>query len=152
FWVREHPLGATVSLPDPVEVGQSTPLQFSHYAAHRFLWGVYAGPDGQAAGEFLFGPADAAGDTAASLTLPDLGSGPYYIATPYDWGEASFGVIEPTATPTATATKSPLPTATKRPRPTATKRPRPTATPTKSPAKRAKCKNGKKRKNGKCKR
>lgn len=157
FWVREHPDSATISLPGTVQVGESTPLQFTHYTAHRMLWGVYAGRDGKAGGEFLIGPTDAAGDISTALTIPDLGPGPYYIATPYDWGEASFAVVEPTATPTATATatNTPLPTATRRPRrtatptPRATHRPKPTATRT---ASKTSCKKGRNKRGRRCKR
>jgi hypothetical protein len=157
FWVREHPNSATISLPGTVQVGQRVPIQFTHYSANRMLWGVYAGHDGAAAGEFLVGPTDAAGDVPASLTIPDLGPGPYYIATPYDWGEASFDVIEPTVTPTSTATSTatPVPTATKRPRPTTTPKPtatrRPKPTPSKASSKTV-CKKGKNKRTRKCKR
>lgn len=122
YWVREHPASSTISIADPVEIGQPVSIEFTDYPAQRVLWGIYAGSDGQAAGEFLIGPTNASGTAGGTLSFPDLGNGPYYIATPYDWGESTFEVIEPTptATPTATATSTPRPTATKRPRPTPT--------------------------------
>lgn len=126
FTVREHPASARVTLtsPDPVQPGQTAALRFQDYGQDRYLWGVVTGPGGT--DEFLVGPTDIQGALAAQVTVPDLGAGRYYLATPYDWGEASFDAVEPTPTATATATSTPRPTA--RPKPT----PKPTAKPTRT--------------------
>ncbi|HZU13495.1 MAG TPA: hypothetical protein VFB58_11695 [Chloroflexota bacterium] len=108
---REHPGSAAITVPAAVPAGASVPVAFSQYAPGRYVWGVYAGPNGQPVGEFLVGPTDEGGRVKAALSFPYLGNGTYYIATPYDLGETTFTVIPPTptATPTATVTPTPRP-------------------------------------------
>lgn len=118
FETREHPVSAAISADQPVVLGDPASVHFVFYQGGRYLWGVYADANGAVGGEFLIGPTDPSGALDAKLILPDLGPGPYYIATPYDWGETSLQVVEPTATATATAIR----TATPRPKPKHTKK------------------------------
>lgn len=112
FVTREHPGSPAITLPPAVPADTAVPVTFTDYAADRYIWGVYAGPNGSEAGEFLVGPTDAGGRTDASLTFPYLGTGTSYLATPYDWGETTFTVLAPPPTATATATPTMTPTAT----------------------------------------
>jgi hypothetical protein len=136
FTVREHPNSALIALlgDQPAQPDQAERIQFQHYVQGRYLWGVVTGPDGIPASEFLLGPTDTQGEVIAALSLPDRGAGTYYLATPYDWGELSLDVVEPTATvtPTATSTPRPTPKPTSRPKPTS----KPTATPVRKPVKK----------------
>jgi hypothetical protein len=135
FTVREHPACSQISVDQPVILGRYTWLHLAAYAANRYVWGVYAAPDGTVAGEFLMGPTDSRGDALTAFTFSGTTIGQYLIATPYDWGESSFMVESdtptPSATPTATATATPTVTPTPSPtaRKSATHRVKPTATP-----------------------
>lgn len=138
FAVREHPAGPNISVRQPLQWGQQTWLTFTGYQPGRFLWAVYAGMDGSVLGEFLLGQADEGGGLNALIAFPDLPSGRYLFATPYEWGETNFVVQAPTPTATLTPTATETPTATA----TATA----TATPTRKPVSHRKCtkKHGKK--------
>lgn len=136
FAAREHPSSATLTAEDSVMSGQPLSVRFTLYRPDRYLWGIYAPGDGPATGEFLAGPTSMSETADATLALGQLTAGTYYLATPYDWGETSFTVLEPpTATPTATPTStptvtpSPVPTATPKPRPTSRPKPTPTSRP-----------------------
>jgi hypothetical protein len=134
FTAREHPVSATMRTDSEIVSGQPIPLQFTLYATNRYLWGVYARDNGAAAGEFLAGPTDYAGTADLTLPLPALQSGTYYVATPYDWGETDFTVLDPpTATPTETLVPTPPATSTPKPRPTRTPTRVATRVPTKTP-------------------
>lgn len=122
FVAREHPLSATISIDDVVQPRVPTQVHFIDYMAGRYIWGVYAGPDGVVGGEFLVGPTDVGGRLVSTLTFPDLGAGQAYVGTPYDWGEASFTMVEPTATATPKPTATARPTVTPTPKPKAVKR------------------------------
>jgi hypothetical protein len=134
FRVREHPASSEVSVDQPVILGQYTWLHLAEYSPNRYVWGVYAAPDGSIEGEFLLGPTDSRGEATAAFTFSVSSGGQYLIATPYDWGESSFMVEANTATPTATATPTGTPTSTPAPSPTATRTAtrnlKPSATPT----------------------
>jgi hypothetical protein len=146
FVAREHPQSASITVDAPVVAGGSTATHFRYYSAGRYLWGVYADSAGNVVGEILVGPTDVQGSAAASVPLGVRQPGAYYLATPYDWGETTFTVLDPTPTPTPTATPSP----------TATPHPKPTAKPTAKSTVRKKqvvhCKKGRKRKGHACKR
>lgn len=135
FTAREHPSSATIVADGPTTSGQPLTVHFTLYRPNRYLWGVYAPGNGAASGEFLVGPTSVSLEADASLALGQLQAGTYYLATPYDWGEASFAVLAPptdtptdtpTATPTSTptATPSPVPTPTARPKRSPTSRPK----------------------------
>lgn len=125
FTVREHPVSADPSVSGPVLSGTDLPVHFQNYPPNTYVWGLYADMQGNDVGEFLIGPIAASGQADARVPLPVLAPGQYLLATPYDWGETTFTVLQPTPTPTATATFTPLPTFT----PTATPhRARPTVT------------------------
>jgi hypothetical protein len=120
FRVREHPVSAAIAVSTPVASDRLSPVHFQNYQPHRFLWGLYATLDGHLAGEFLVGQTDAGGRVDASLDFGGLAPGRYLLATPYDWGETSFDVPDPT--PTVTASPTPAVTATPDPAVTATRR------------------------------
>jgi hypothetical protein len=114
FQVREHPVGASISIPATLVPGQPEAVHLHSYTSGRYLWAIYATSDGHVAGEFLFGPTDAAGNAEATAVFPSLAPGAYLLATPYDWGETAFEVLDPTATATLTpsSTSTPAPTST----------------------------------------
>jgi len=140
FYVREHPDGPAIDVPGTVVAGNPSEVEFRHYPSVRYLWSVYADMSGTILGEFLVGPTDGIGQVIGSASFGGAASGTYLLATPYDWGEASFEAVAPTATPTptpspsATPTVTPTPTTTPMltmtPTPTITPLPTPTATPT----------------------
>jgi cell division septation protein DedD len=134
FYIREHPSTSFITLNQPVEPGDSVPLQLKDFTTGRFVWAVYATEGGRPAGEFLLGPVDERGETSAMVQFPTLTSGWYLLATPYDWGETTFSIVAPTPTPTPspTATITPSPTSTATPTPTRTARPTPTRTATRA--------------------
>jgi hypothetical protein len=133
FWVREHPDTSYLSVDAPVVAGDSSGIDFAHYFPGRYLWTVFAGPDGTVLGEYLFGPADYRGMAHGFATLNAPEGGSYLLATPYDWGELSFTLLLATATPTPTPTPTITPTPTSTSTPTATATPRPTRKPTARP-------------------
>lgn len=136
FTAREHPVSATITAAEQVVSGQALPVHFIQYLPYRYLWGVYAGGNGPAEGEFLAGPTDQSEVADLSLSLPALAAGQYYLSTPYDWGETSFTVVDPpTATPTATDTPTRTLTPTIIPRPTRTPTRVATKVPTRVPTK-----------------
>ena len=113
FVVREHPVGPGMSIPTVIS-GKPVSIQFGGYQPNRYLWGIYASPDGAVLGEFLVGVTNSGGLLQATVNLGDLAPGDYLMATPDDWGESSFMVLAPASTPTATPTPRPTP-ATRRP-------------------------------------
>jgi hypothetical protein len=118
FTAREHPVSATITAATQITSGQPLPIHFIQYQPYRYLWGVYAGGNGLAEGEFLAGPTDQSEVADLTLSLPALAAGQYYLATPYDWGETTFTVADPpTSTPTATDTPTPTLTPTVTPKP-----------------------------------
>lgn len=149
---REHPISATLTADGSITSGQPLGVHFAQYQPNRYLWGVYAAGNGSAAGEFLTGPTSAAESADATLALGTLAAGEYYIATPYDWGETTFTVLDPpTPTPTETPLPTPVPTPTVKPRKSPTKVP--TRVATKVPTPRPVCKkHGKKHHKKACKR
>ncbi|HEX8917809.1 MAG TPA: hypothetical protein VF898_04870 [Chloroflexota bacterium] len=90
FAVREHPVSSALTASSPVLFGGLLPLQFRNYPAQRYIWGLYENSANQPEGEFLVGPTSPAGALDMPLILQRLQSGTYYIATPYDYGEATF--------------------------------------------------------------
>lgn len=112
FYIREHPSTSFIRVDGQVTGGNTAPVSFSAYAAGRFLWGIYAATDGQAAGEFMAGPTDLRGSISLNLRFPNLPPGQYVLGTPYDWGETAFTVPRPTPTATSTATATATQTAT----------------------------------------
>lgn len=134
FTAREHPVSATMRTDTEITSGQPLLVHFTLYQPNRYLWGVYAPDNGTAAGEFLAGPTDAPGNADLALPLPALHGGTYYLATPYDWGETDFTVLDPpTSTPTDTPTLTPPATSTPKPRPTRTPTRVATKVPTRTP-------------------
>jgi hypothetical protein len=134
FFIREHPSTSFITLDQPVEPGDSVPLQLKDFTTGRFVWAVYATDGGQPAGEFLLGPIDERGEATAMVQFPALASGWYLLATPYDWGETAFSIVAPTptSTPSPTPTTTPSPTSTATPTPTRTAKPTPTRTATRT--------------------
>lgn len=116
FTLREHPVSADPSVSGPIVAGTDLPVHFQNYPPNTYVWGLYADMQGNEIGEFLIGPIAADGQADARIPLPTLAPGQYLLATPYDWGETTFTVLQPTPTST------PIPTATVRPAvvPTAT--------------------------------
>ena len=129
FFIREHPSTSFITLDPSVKPGVDVPVTLQAYPVNRYIWAVYATENGNTGGEFLWGPTDARGATAGSVQFPQLPSGRYLLATPYDWGETTFSLVEPT--PTLTPTSTPTPTDT--PTLTPTPRPTPTHTATRTP-------------------
>ena len=125
FYVREHPDGPAIDVPETVVAGNPSQVEFRHYPSVRYLWSVYANMSGTVVGEFLAGPTDGIGQVIGSANFGGAAGGVYLLATPYDWGETSFEAVAPTATPTPT----PSPTATPTVTPTPTMTPTPTVTP-----------------------
>ncbi|MDQ2743370.1 MAG: hypothetical protein M3Z66_13905 [Chloroflexota bacterium] len=111
FTLREHPGSASINVDGPVPEGVDPTLHFQYYRPGRYVWGVLADMQGNLAGQFLVGETDTAGNANLSLLVPILPSGQYLLATPYDWGEASFTVLAPTPTntPAPPPTSTPLP-------------------------------------------
>jgi hypothetical protein len=107
FTLREHPVSANPSVSGPVLSGTDLPIHFQNYSANAYVWGLYADMQGNDAGEFLVGPVAAGGQADARIPLPALAPGQYLLATPYDWGETTFTVLQPTSTATPTATSRP---------------------------------------------
>jgi hypothetical protein len=112
FVVREHPVSAFITVEGPVLPGAEARVHFASYAPARSLWVVYTGLDGIPKGEALVGPTDAVGNAVASLVFDGVPPGAALLATPYDWGEASFSIESPTDTPTSTPTPTDTPTVT----------------------------------------
>lgn len=126
FTVREHPVSASPSISDPVLPGADFSVHLDNYPRNTYVWGLYADMQGHDVGEFLIGLIADSGQADARIPLPILAPGPYLLATPYDWGETAFTVLQPTPTPTAAALPTVAATATpKRVRPTATPTPKP---------------------------
>ncbi len=131
FYVREHPDGPAIDVPETVVAGNPNRVEFRHYAPVRYLWSVYVDIRGSVVGEFLLGPTDGIGQVVGAEYFGGAAGGAYLLATPYDWGETSFEAVAPTATPSPTPSPSPTPTVT--PTPTITPIPTSTATPTATP-------------------
>ncbi len=123
FTVREHPVSSTPEVSGPVIAGSELPVHFESYPRNVYVWGLYGDMTGHEAGEFVVGPVPDSGQTDARIPLPRLASGQYLLATPYQWGETGFSILQPTPTATVKA----VPTATRAPvhrAPTATATPR----------------------------
>ncbi|GAC1331985.1 MAG: hypothetical protein NVSMB22_24030 [Chloroflexota bacterium] len=121
FQVREHPVSATLAVRSPFARGAPASLSLRHYPASRWVWTVYSDASGRQAGELLLGPVNLQGSVDATVQLSLPTGGHYYMASPYDWGETAFDVLEPTPTatllvstltptPTDVATMTPIPT------------------------------------------
>ncbi|MGH2443279.1 MAG: hypothetical protein ACRDFX_08965 [Chloroflexota bacterium] len=142
FDVREHPVGPSIIIDQPVRPELAMHLQLNGYRPNRIVWAVYADTSGNVLGEFVAGITDSLGHLDTQRSAPDLPSGQYLLASPYDWGETAFEEVSPTATPTLTpsptATSSPTPsptvTSTPTPTPTSTPKPKPTRRPTARPS------------------
>ncbi len=139
FYVREHPNGPAIDVPETVVAGNPSQVEFRHYPSVRYLWSVYADMSGTVVGEFLAGPTDGIGQVIGAEDFGGAASGTYLLATPYDWGETSFDAVAPTATPTPTPPPTAIPTVTPTPTmsptPTITPLPTLTATPIRTPVK-----------------
>jgi hypothetical protein len=116
FMVREHPVSAGLTVDGPALSNGLENLHLTNYATARYVWTVYADMNGSVMGEFLLGPTDKHGNWDFTVHFSQMAPGEYLLATPYDWGDASFTVLAPpptstpTNTPTATPTKTPKPT------------------------------------------
>jgi hypothetical protein len=145
FFVREHPSTSFITFPPDVTPGSQARFDLSAYGTGRYLWLLAAGLGGQAGAEFLLGPTDARGFIESYVLVPNLAPGTYALGTPYDWGETTFTVPQPTGTPTATPTISPTATVTPTATATATRTARPTAKPTSRAGRTCKARKGRKK-------
>jgi len=107
FTVREHPSSATISAGGSPVAGSQDPVHLQLYHPGRYVWGIARGaPEGQIT-EFLAGPVDDRGTADASVQIPTDAATVAYIATPYDWGETTVQVVQPTVTSTPATTVTP---------------------------------------------